>query len=181
MWFEMVSSSVVASEKSPAYRWGAAVLIMAVAVIVTALGFEYIGGYRPCPLCLQQRYAYYFAIPILFLDLVLIAADQPRFAAALFGIVAVAFLINAGLGAYHAGVEWKFWEGPQTCSAGLTPLGGTGGAGGLLKQLQTETFIRCDEAAWRFAGLSFAGWNAVLSLLLSLCAAQATIASRSRH
>lgn len=176
----MVSSSVVESERNPAYRWGAAVLVMSVAVIVTALGFEYIGGYRPCPLCLQQRYAYYFAIPVLFLALVLVAVDRPRLAAILFGLVALAFLANAGLGAYHAGVEWKLWEGPQTCSAGLAPLGGTGGSGGLLKQLQTETFIRCDEAAWHFAGLSFAGWNAILSLVLALSAAQATVASASR-
>jgi disulfide bond formation protein DsbB len=180
MWFDVMSVSATDSEKSPAYRWGAAVLVLAAAVIIAALGFEFIGGYRPCPLCLEQRYAYYAGIPVLFLALVLVAADRPRAAALLFALVALAFLVNAGLGAYHAGVEWKFWEGPQTCSGALTPLGSGTGSGGLLKQLQTETFIRCDEAAWRFAGLSFAGWNAVLSLLLALGAAQAALASNSR-
>ena len=176
----MISSSIAASEKNPAYRWGAAVLIIAIAVILAALGFEYIGGYRPCPLCLEQRYAYYFGIPVLFLALILVAVDRPRLAAALFGIVALAFLVNAGLGVYHAGVEWELREGPQTCSGALAPLGSSSGSGGLLQQLQTETFVRCDEAAWRFAGLSFAGWNAVLSLLLALCSAQAAVASHSR-
>jgi len=87
-------------------------------------------------------------------------------AGVLFALVAAGFLVNTGLAIYHAGVEWKFWAGPETCQLALQPLGG--GAGGLLKQLETERVIRCDEAPWQFMGLSFAGWNAVLSLLLSL-------------
>jgi disulfide bond formation protein DsbB len=31
--------------------------------------------------------------------------------------------------------------------------------------------IRCDEASWRFLGLSFAGWNAMVSAGLALVAA----------
>ncbi|MGZ8417342.1 MAG: disulfide bond formation protein B, partial [Methyloceanibacter sp.] len=31
--------------------------------------------------------------------------------------------------------------------------------------------IRCDEASWRFLGLSFAGWNAVASAFLAAVAA----------
>ena len=57
--------------QSPAYRTGGLVLFAAIAVILTALGFQYIGGYAPCPLCLQQRYAYYAGIPLVFLALVL--------------------------------------------------------------------------------------------------------------
>ena len=154
-----------APEKDPAYRWGAAALIAAAAIILAALGFEHIGGYRPCPLCLQQRYAYYAGIPLLFGALVLTSMGQKRFAGALFALVAVAFLANTGLAIYHAGVEWKWWEGPQTCQLGLEPLSGSGT---LLERLETTRVIRCDEAAWRFMGLSFAGWNAVLSFLLAL-------------
>jgi disulfide bond formation protein DsbB len=165
-----------ASEQSSAYRWGAATLFVAAAVILAALGFEYLGGYQPCPLCLQQRYAYYGAIPALFVALVLSTMGQERLASILFGIVAVGFLFNAGLGTYHAGVEWKLWAGPQTCETALTPLGT--GPGGLLKQLESERIVRCDEAPWRFAGLSFAGWNAVFSLLLALGALQAARAGR---
>ena len=157
--------SLSAPEKDPAYRWGAAALIAAAAIILTALGFEYIGGYRPCPLCLQQRYAYYAGIPLLFGALVLTSMGQKRLAGALFALVAIAFLANTGLAIYHAGVEWKWWEGPQTCQLGLEPLSGSGT---LLERLETTRVIRCDEAAWRFIGLSFAGWNVVLSFLLAL-------------
>lgn len=159
-------AALPAPERDPAYRWGAAALVAAAAVILAALGFEHIGGYRPCPLCLQQRYAYYAGIPVLFGGLVLLSTGQRKLAGALFALVAAAFLVNAGLGVYHAGVEWKLWAGPETCQLALEPL--SSGSGGLLKQLENVRVIRCDEAPWQFLGLSFAGWNAVLSLLLSL-------------
>lgn len=165
-------------EQLPAYRMGSLVLFAAISVILTALAFEYIGGYLPCPLCLQQRYAYYAAIPALFLALVLVAAEHGRAAAAILLLVAIAFLANAGLGTYHAGAEWKYWEGPATCAAQGAPL--TIGPGGLLKELETTRVIRCDEASWRLLGLSFAGWNVVASVLLAAGAAAAAVAAVRR-
>jgi disulfide bond formation protein DsbB len=40
-----------------------------------------------------------------------------------------------------------------------------------MSQLQNIHVVRCDEAAWRFLGLSLAGWNVPLSLGLALIAA----------
>jgi disulfide bond formation protein DsbB len=163
-------------ERGPAYRMGALVLLAAAAVILTALAFEHFGGYVACPLCLEERYAYYAGIPALFLALVLLSAGRTNAAATVFGLVALAFLANAALGTYHAGAEWKFWPGPDTCT-GSQPL--STGAGGLFKDLAATRVIRCDEAPWHFLELSFAGWNAVASLLL---AAGATIsAAKARH
>jgi disulfide bond formation protein DsbB len=152
-------------QRSSAYRTGALVLFAAVAVIATALAFERFGGYVPCPLCLQQRYAYYAGIPVLFVALVLLSAHYGRSAAAVFLLVAAAFLANAALGTYHAGAEWGYWPGPDTCAGAPQPLS-TGG--GLLKDLETTRVVRCDKAPWQFLGLSFAGWNVVACLLLAL-------------
>lgn len=163
----------------PAYKAGAAALMLAIAALATAYGFEYIGGYEPCPLCLMERYAYYVGIPLLFLALVLVATERAGLAAAVFFLVALAFLANAGLGTYHAGAEWKFWPGPDTCGAVSRPLGG--GSGGLLKELETVRVIRCDEAPWQFLGLSFAGWNVVTSLLIAIAALQAALAASARN
>ena len=162
----------------PAYKAGAAALMLATAAIVAAFGFEFIGGFVPCPLCLMQRYAYFAGIPLLFAALVLVTSDRAGWAAAAFLIVALAFLANAGLGIYHAGAEWKFWPGPDTCASVAAPLGG--GSGGLLKQLETTRVIRCDEAPWTFLGLSFAGWNVVTSLLIVVAALQAVFAASAR-
>ena len=167
-----------AAEKGEAYQSGAAALFIATASILTALGFQYIGGYQPCLLCLWERYAYYTAIPLLFIAISLYSGGHKGLSVALFSIVALAFLANAGLGAYHAGAEWKFWPGPDTCGATVDP---TKSAGGLLKNLEGIKVVRCDEPALVFLGLSFAGWNVVASLLLmalSLKAAFAASASR---
>lgn len=141
-------------------------LMIAGVVILAALAFEHLGGYVPCPLCLQQRYAYYAGIPLLFLALVALSAEQRALSIALFAAVALAFLANAGLGVYHAGAEWGFWPGPDTCA----PAGGarlTLNASDLLKSGTSMAVVRCDQAAWRFLGISFAGYNVLISLLLA--------------
>ena len=160
----------------PAYRAGAFSLFVATAVILAALGFEHIGGYEPCQLCLQQRYAYYAAIPALFGILVLVSIERFKIAAGLFFLVCLAFLANAGLGVYHAGVEWQFWEGPASCSAAATkPLATT--ASGLLKSLATKTIASCGEAQIRFLGLSCAGWTVIASLILAFATLKAAFLS----
>lgn len=152
------------------YFFGSLVLFGAFAIILTALMFEHLGGYAPCPLCLQQRYAYYAGIPLAFAALVILSADDRRLAAMIFFVIALAFLFNAGLGVYQSGAEWGWWPGPDTC-AGAS--GVVSDARDLLSSLETTTVVRCDQAAWRFAQLSFAGWNAVASLILSILALRA--------
>jgi disulfide bond formation protein DsbB len=157
--------------KSPAYRAGAATLFAAAGVILAALAFEHLGGYEPCPLCVQQRYAYYFAIPTLFVALMLVAAERTRLAAALFLAVALAFGANAALGSYQAGAEWKLWPGPESCAASSQPLSNS--VDELAKRLAETRPVACDVPSWMFLGLSFAGWNAVASLFLALGALRA--------
>jgi disulfide bond formation protein DsbB len=171
-----VRSNVESPLKSPAYRQGAAALVLSVGVILTALAFEYLGGYRPCPLCLQQRWAYYAAIPVLFIGLVLLADGRYTAAGLVFLLVSIAFLANAGLGVYQAGAEWKFWPGPDTCG---TAAQGSTSAGAMLKNLESSRVVRCDEAPWRLFGLSFAGWNVVTSFLLWITLQSAAFASSS--
>jgi disulfide bond formation protein DsbB len=147
-------------KRSEAYRYGGLTLFFAAAIILTALAFEHLGGYAPCPLCLMQRYAYYAAIPLLFIAMALVS-EMPRLAAFIFFAVALAFLANAGLGVYHVGVEWKYWPGPDTCgTAQALPTN----PADLLSGLSGQRVVRCDEPAWTFLGLSFAGWNVLASL-----------------
>jgi disulfide bond formation protein DsbB len=141
----------------------AGVFAIATATILAAHAFEHIGGYAPCPLCLEERYAYYFGVPASFVAFFLARANAIPAARILLILVALAFLINAGLGIYHAGVEWKWWPGPTACAGGFDLKWGEGG-------VADTPIIRCDEASWRFLALSFAGWNAVISALLAILA-----------
>ena len=159
----------------------AAIAIAAIgaATILGAWIFQYGLGLKPCPLCFQQRYAYYFAIP---LAVMVVIGDQVGLSrkmlfAALVAI-ALGMFCNAGLGVYHSGVEWKWWAGPQECAGTLDDLGS---ADELLNKLQSITLVRCDEAPWRFLGLSLAGYNALISLALALIAARAAAIERPRR
>lgn len=169
----MLDTKSAKPELTDAYRWGGLTFMAAVGVILIAFGFEFIGGYVPCPLCLQERYAYYAAIPLLFVGMGL-STEQPKLAGALFLLVALGFLANTFLGSYHAGVEWHFWPGPEEC-AGVQAAPTT--TSDLLQGVARTRAIRCDEAAWRLFGLSFAGWNAVISLGLFATALQAALAT----
>lgn len=137
----------------------------ALGALATALGFEHLGGYDPCPLCLIERWAYYGAIPAGFLALFLANGGQPAPARLLLAACAIGFIANAGLGLYHSGVEWKWWPGPETCS-------GNSAAGfaidNLQQSLEQARVVRCDEAPWRLFGLSFAGWSGVISAGLAV-------------
>lgn len=153
------------THKHPAYRWGALCLFAAILAISIALGFQHFGGVEPCALCFQQRYAYYTGIPLLFVALVVLGSGQPKAAGLLFLLVSLLFLANAGLGVYHAGAEWKFWPGPEACTAS-GPSQAVGG--NLLERLKKVKVVRCDEPSGRFLGLSFAGWNVFLSIALTI-------------
>ncbi len=147
-------------------------LFLLAAMIVTvgsALGFQYIGGYLPCKLCLEQRYPYYAGIPLMALAVASSGLKWPagltRLLLALGGLL---MLIGLGLAVFHAGVEWKFWAGPTDCTAVAMSI--TTDAGSLLNDLNAVHPPACDTAALRVLGLSFAGWNAIASLILLVIA-----------
>ena len=150
----------------------AAVLVAAggAATILGAYYFQYVMGLPPCPLCMEQRIAYYVSIPLAAVVAVAAGRGAPhRLLAAALGAIALAMLFNSGLALFHAGVEWKWWPGPQECSGPLNDL--TAG-GDLLSQLHNVSIVRCDEAAWRdpFGLLSLAGYNVLISLALAAVA-----------
>jgi disulfide bond formation protein DsbB len=152
----------------PVTAAAAAIAAVGAATILGAWFFQYGLGLKPCPLCLEQRYAYYFAVPLAVMVIMgdAVGAKRRVLIAALLAIGA-GMLWNTYLGVYHSGIEWKWWPGPQECSGALGDLR-TGGP--LLQQLDTMSVVRCDEAAWRFLGLSLAGYNALISVALAAVA-----------
>jgi disulfide bond formation protein DsbB len=147
----------------------AAGTIAAIAAVTLAGAwfFQYVLDIQPCPMCLEQRYAYYLVI-VLGAVLALAASRLPRaLVIGALAIIALAAFANAVYGAFHAGVEWGFWPGPATCSG---PVPNFGSAGNLLQQLDTVRVVRCDDVQWRFLGISLAGYNFLISGLMGLVA-----------
>jgi len=144
----------------------AALLVASLAMILGAYGFQYIGEMEPCEMCYWQRYAYYVAIPLLAVA-VLVAADSTQgiLARAFTGLAALALLTGAVIAAYHAGVEYKWWPGPESCSAGSF-IADTAEA--FLAAIKGRNIVMCDEVPWSLFGISMAGYNSIISLGLGL-------------
>ncbi len=131
--------------------------------ILGAWAFELIGGYVPCELCLTQRIPYYLGLPLLAVTIVFWSQIPPFPRLMLTLLVGVIFIWSIYLGAFHSGVEWKFWAGPAACS-------GTGESLTFndLSALDSARIVPCDEPEFRFLGISFAGYNALISALVTL-------------
>ena len=139
------------------------------ATIGGALVSEHVFGLVPCKLCLLQRQPYYWGVPIA----VLVALAPARLVRPGLALLALVFVVSAGLGAYHSGVEWGFFAGPSDCGGGAGA--GAGNVGDFLNQLQNTRVVSCTEAAWRFLGLSLAGWNVLASVAIAALAAMGAI------
>jgi disulfide bond formation protein DsbB len=151
------------------------ILVVAGATILAALFTQYVLGMQPCLLCLYQRWPYYAALPIA--ALIVAIGPGERLARAGLALLGVIFLASAGLAAYHAGVEWGFFLGPSGCGGTPAPLAAD--MADFMRQLETVRVVSCTEPAFVFLGLSMAGWNAVVSMLIAVLAfASAATSSR---
>ncbi|MFK8252714.1 disulfide bond formation protein B [Ancylobacter terrae] len=174
------SHSPVPGPAASAWPHAPAALLVAAAGAATLAGawfFQLVIGLAPCPLCLEQRIPYYAAVPLALAAAFLARRGHAGLARALLGLVALLMLVGAGLALYHAGIEWHWWTGPTECS-GSGPVQSTGD---LFQQLQTARVVRCDEAAWRWQGLSLAGWNVLIASGLALLAGAAALRPARRR
>jgi disulfide bond formation protein DsbB len=127
------------------------------AILLGAFAFQHIGGMPPCKLCLWQRWPHAVAALI---GVIIILTGKIQLA----WLGALASLSTAAIGLYHVGVEQDWWEGPTSCtSSGVSNMSSED----LLNQILAAPLVRCDDIAWQMAGISMAGWNAILSLALA--------------
>jgi disulfide bond formation protein DsbB len=159
-------------------RWRLFALLASAAMLAVAHAFQRFGGLAPCELCLKQRTVYWAAGGFAAVAMVVVRLPGgPRWRELTCWALALIFLVGAGIAGYHAGVEWKFWPGPQSCSGGAKVTAAA------LKDLLNGGGVKmpaCDQPAWKFAGLSMAGWNAAASLILVVLSAAAAIRERSK-
>ncbi len=160
----------------PAAAAALAIFVISAATLAGAWYFQLVVGLPPCPLCLEERIPYHIVIPLsLLMAIAALVRAPPKLLMVGFAVIIVAMACNVALGAYHAGVEWHWWAGPTDCTGPLTDLRA---GGSLLNSLQSIHIVRCDEAAWRFLGISLAGYNALISLLLAAIAGYGLLARK---
>ncbi|HJT40205.1 MAG TPA: disulfide bond formation protein B [Sphingobium sp.] len=132
-------------------------LIVPLLLLGGAYASQYIGGLHPCEMCWWQRYPHMAAIP---LALIAYATRGRACVSALFaGLAGLAIGISGGIGLFHAGVEYGWWQGLTACST--SPAGGN--SADILNQIMAAPITRCDVAPWSLLGISMAGYNGLLS------------------
>ena len=134
-------------------RANIAALAVPTALMAGALGSQYIGGLYPCEMCYWQRWPHDAAIGLAILAFFV----KPPARTILIVLAAVAILISGGIGVFHAGVEYRWWEGLTTCS--------NTAQGGSLADIMNAPLVRCDVPQWTLGDISLAGFNALFSTL----------------
>jgi disulfide bond formation protein DsbB len=159
-------------------RWRFVALLISSAMLATAHAFQTFGGLAPCELCLKQRTVYWVAVGVSAVAMVVVRMPGgPRWREATCWLLALVFAASVGVAGYHAGVEWKFWPGPASCSGGGTV------SMAALKDLLNGGGVKmpnCDKPAWVMAGVSMAGWNALASMVFTALSVAAAMRERAR-
>ncbi len=131
------------------------VLAGSAALLAGAYGFELIGGLVPCEMCWWQRWALMATAALA--GLALLVKRPP---VAWLAILALAG--NGAIAGFHAGVEQKWWQGLTRCTA--PPLAGD--AKSMMADILAQPLVRCDAIPWQMFGISMAGWNFVVTLMI---------------
>lgn len=133
------------------------IALLAPAVLLGgALLSEYVGGLAPCEMCYWQRWPHAAAIGFALMAVLLRALGSRFFLL----LAALAIATSGGIGVFHAGVEYGWWEGLTACST----TGAGGSAQDVLDAIMATPLVRCDVPQWTLLGISLAGFNAILSL-----------------
>jgi disulfide bond formation protein DsbB len=153
-----------------------ALATLGIGLLLGAFAFEYLGGIKPCHLCLGQRLPWALMTVVAGLAMLgLRRGAHPALAPAAFVIAAAIALWSIYLAGFHAGVEWKWWPGPTSCT-------GTGlSSGDFSANFDPAQIIRCDEIAWSLFGLSLAGYNFLFSLVALAAAGAGAILTMRRN
>lgn len=130
-------------------------------LLAGAFWFQHVMGLAPCQMCIWQRWPH---VAVVCLCGLYYLTQRPVFAY----FLPVVLCISVGLGVLHVGVEQAWWDGPTACSGGLQTQGLSPEQ--LLTKLLEAPVIRCDQVSWRFLMVSMAGWNALWSFVLLVCA-----------
>jgi len=130
--------------------------------LIVALIGQYGFNLHPCELCLAQRVPY--AIIGIFGLWAGIRFTEKKLAMAAL-ICALLFLSDAGIAAYHSGVEMGYIKGPSACTNNDKP-------GQTLEEMRAAIMhaqlVPCDQPMAYVLGLSMATWNMIGALVVTV-------------
>lgn len=129
-------------------------LVVPTALLLAVYVAQYGFGLAPCEMCWWQRYPHFVAIALALSALVIRGSQASD---VLLRLAVLAIAVSGLIGAFHAGVEYGWWEGLTACSS-------TGLGNDPLTSIMNAPLIRCDTPAWTLFGVSLAGFNFLISV-----------------
>jgi disulfide bond formation protein DsbB len=150
--------------------------LVGLAAILGAWGSQVFGGLVPCELCLEQRMAYYWGLPVL--AVVLILWNRLPRAVLVVGLLVAAAIFAWGtyMATYHAGVEMKLWPGPTACTGTGVDISFSD-----LSNINATRVVPCDAIQFQLFGITLAGYNALVSAVIVLALLVSAVISRGRR
>ena len=91
------------------------IIIVSLIVLISVHIIEII-GFTACDLCLKQRWAWYLALIIALIPLIITI----NFNKILLLVISIVLFCNAIFAGWHAGIEWDLWSGLTTCNSNAT-------------------------------------------------------------
>ncbi|MBB4265084.1 disulfide bond formation protein B [Roseospira visakhapatnamensis] len=150
-----------------------ALLAAGLGLLGGAMVLEHGLGIAPCVLCVYQRVAP--AVVVVLAAVAAWPAIPMHGARRLVLLIALAFLANTVLAGYHIGVEQHWWAGTDACGNGdAAPVSLSSSLADLRAGLTNPEVVPCNTVAWSFLGISVAGYNMILSMMLAAAALWAT-------
>lgn len=141
---------------SPVRKASWLALALPAALMAGALGSQHIGGLFPCEMCYWQRWPHEAALAFAIMALFARETGIQR----LFVCMAAFAILTSGLiGVFHAGVEYKWWDGITAC----TRAPGTG-SGNIMADIMAAPLVSCNQPQWTLGPISLAGFNAIFSI-----------------
>ena len=141
--------------------------VISAALLGGAWFFQYVLGYAPCIMCYWQRHAHKVVLAVAAATIAAHAfGGLPRWLGPM--LLVSAFVGSFVLGAFHVGVEFGLWDGPAACAASVGDLPSIDPNDPLAILDGEFAGPSCSDVAWRFLGISMAGWNALISLFGAL-------------
>ena len=134
------------------------ILFYSLFAIFFALYVEYILQYKPCKLCLYQRFPYIIAIFISFIGYNYFKNNK------ILIVIFIIFLISTLISGYHYGIENNIFDEFSGCTVNTLEIIDKSE---LLKSLSNNV-PNCKDVNFKLFGISLAGINFLLSLLIAI-------------
>lgn len=134
------------------------IAIASISPLAIAYVLEKLFSHPPCELCIYQRFVF-FTTMVLALIAMFNRSRKAKFYSLI--VIVITLLTGVGISFYHVGVENKIFE--SSCSSNLSS---SKSIKDLLKTIESNPVVTCDQPTVNFLGVTLAAWNLIYQMLL---------------